>query len=62
MYSRLKLLQFSSLQMYNTGNHCRTGASASSWVQLGRASQLHSMMAYSGPSGAVLNYPDGYAL
>ena len=46
-----EILHFFHLHMSNAGNHCRTGASSSSWVQLRQASQLHGVMADSGPTG-----------
>ena len=53
----LKLLQFSNLQMSNTVNHSRTGASSSSLVKLGGASYLHSVMADSVNSGGGAELP-----
>ena len=39
-----EIITVSTLQMSNTGNHCRTGASSSSLVKLGGAFYLHNMM------------------
>ena len=52
-----EIITVSRLQMSNAGNHCRTGASSPSWVKLGGASYLHSMMAdsYSSGGGAELS-------